>query len=125
LAPMAILPAIKTPNAAERNHIPISCPVYCFGASLVVKLRPTGLRLNSPKVWKRYVTINQVGAASSPDAAILVAKYITKKPIPKRINPKANFKGELGSKFLLPNHIHMAPKMGANIIMNRELMDWK
>src|SRR5690606_3237356 len=121
--PPATRTSIRFTNETERIHDPLNCPEYFLGANLVVKLRPTGLRLNSPKVWKRYVTISQVGAANWPEAAILVAKYITKNPTPKRINPKANFKGELGSRFLRPNHIHIAPKIGAKMMMNSELMD--
>ena len=67
--------------------------------------------------------INQLGAANSPEAAILVAKYITKNPTPNIASPKVNFKGELGSRFFLPNHTQSAAKNGANMMINRELMD--
>ena len=60
--------------------------------------------------------INQLGAANSPEAAILVAKYITKKPTPSIANPKMNFNGELGSKFLRPNQTQRAAKKGAKMI---------
>ena len=67
--------------------------------------------------------INQLGAANSPEAAILVAKYITKNPIPNMASPKVNLRGELGSKFFLPNHTQSEAKNGAKMIINRELMD--
>ena len=92
---------------------------------MVTKDKPTGDKLSSPNVCKRYVMINQLGAANSPEAAILVAKYITKNPIPNKSKPKVNLSGELGSRFILPNQTHKAAKNGAKMMMNRELIDWK
>ena len=46
-------PAIKLPNAAAVNQTPIICPTKARGASLVIELRPTGLKASSPTVWKK------------------------------------------------------------------------
>src|SRR6185295_9808785 len=60
------LPARLLPIAVARNHRPITWPTKRAGASLVIELKPTGLRHSSPKVWNRYVSISQVGNTFSP-----------------------------------------------------------
>ena len=46
--------AMKLPTDAPRNHTPIIEPTTRAGASLVIALRPTGLRHSSANVWSRY-----------------------------------------------------------------------
>ena len=44
---------MKLPTDAPRNQTPIIRPAIRAGASLVIELRPTGLRHSSAKVWTR------------------------------------------------------------------------
>ena len=41
---------MKLPTEAPRNHTPITRPATRAGASLVIELRPTGLRHSSANV---------------------------------------------------------------------------
>src|SRR5581483_7465019 len=47
-------PAIQFPMLEARNHIPITNPTARAGASLVMALRPTGLRHISPTTLRKY-----------------------------------------------------------------------
>ena len=49
----AALPASQFPMLLVRNQIPMMNPAARAGASLVMALKPTGLRHNSPNVWSR------------------------------------------------------------------------
>ncbi len=46
-------PAIKLPMEMERNHTPSISPTILCGDSLVVVLRPTGLKQSSPMVCRK------------------------------------------------------------------------
>ena len=50
----------------ERNQMPITKPAARSGASLVMALRPTGLRESSPKVCRKYVPISHHIATCAP-----------------------------------------------------------
>ena len=47
------MPAIRLPNAEAMNQMPIIWPTNLRGASFVIELKPTGLNVSSPNVWKR------------------------------------------------------------------------
>ena len=46
-------PASLFPVAIDKNHTPIIEPTIRLGASFVTVERPTGLRHNSPIVWRK------------------------------------------------------------------------
>ena len=46
-------PAKPAASEEDKNHMPIICPLNLVGEYLEVADRPTGLKHNSPKVWKR------------------------------------------------------------------------
>src|SRR5439155_10288414 len=54
-------PASLLPKAAARNQIPIVRPTSFSGASLVIVLRPTGLRQSSPTVCRKNRPTTQKG----------------------------------------------------------------
>src|SRR5580693_2720637 len=90
------------------------------GASLVMALKPTGLRHNSPMVCRKYVSVSHNGLTRPDDAA---AGTKTIKPRPTKINPSVNLVGLEGSR--RPNQIHNHANTGANAMMNTEFTDWK
>ena len=49
----AAFPASQLPMLLVRNQIPMMNPAARAGASLVMALKPTGLRHNSPNVWRK------------------------------------------------------------------------
>ena len=49
----AAFPASQLPMLVERNQMPIMNPAARSGASLVIALKPTGLRHNSPSVCRK------------------------------------------------------------------------
>ena len=59
----AISPARRFPNDVAKNQIPIIWPLYLLGAYFDVAESPTGLKHNSPNVWKRYVINNHLTPA--------------------------------------------------------------
>ena len=47
---LAKSPATPAAKEEDKNHIPIICPLYLFGAYLAVADNPTGLKQSSPNV---------------------------------------------------------------------------
>src|SRR6185436_6195716 len=104
-----------------RNQTPIIKPAMRAGASLVIALRPTGLRHNSPNVCSRYVTVSHIGLTCTPFSARRAATTRIAKPAPTRINPSENLIGVDGS--FDPSRIHSHANTGANPQTNIEFID--
>src|SRR5262245_61661206 len=83
------------------------------GASLVIELRPTGLRHNSPIVWMRYTRNSQLTPTFAPVSAVWAAGTRITKPRPTQTSPKANFDGLAG--WFLPHFTHSHANRGARM----------
>src|SRR5687767_10412301 len=84
-------------------------------------LRPMGLRQSSPMVWKKYVTISQVGLTGFSSVALTEPHARTANPTPRNINPKPIFAGIDGLRE--PIQSHSALNNGASRMMNTPLTD--
>src|SRR3954470_4225762 len=110
---------MKLPTESARNQTPIIIPTTLAGASLVMALRPTGLRQSSPIVWSRYVSVSHQGLTSvERDTGIR-----TTNPSAQNSRPHENFAVLDGAR--LPSLIQIHAKTGARAMMNIEFMDWK
>src|SRR2546421_10372086 len=85
------------------------------GDSLLIVLRPTGLKHISPSVWMKYTTTSHQGD-TRPAPVRLAAMVITPKAIPANIRPNANFAGLDGCRS--PIVCQMKAKTGARKITN-------
>src|SRR4029077_6176905 len=91
------------------------------GASLVTALIPTGLRLSSPRVWKKQTPMSHqrlTGWHPPSQAAIAT----TRKPRPTQTSAITNFVGLDGSR--LPRRIQTQANTGARATRKAEFMDW-
>ena len=111
----ATKPAIKFPSAAATNQIPIIWLTRLLGDSLVIEESPTGDKQSSPTVCKKYITISQAGETKFELEALADPHANTKNPAESPKSPRANFIGIDGLAFLLANHVHIKPKIGAKI----------
>src|SRR6195256_5604421 len=94
----ATFPPTKLPSESERNQTPIIEPTSRVGASLVTVERPTGLRLNSPMVWKKDTATSHQKLTGPLCEAIHAAMATTRNPRPRLKRPRANFAGLEGSR---------------------------
>src|SRR6185503_6469168 len=113
---------MKLPTDVARNQMPIISPPMRGGASTVIALKPTGLRHNSPMVWRKYVAVSHIGLASCP-LACAGGIRITK-PRPTSSSPHANFIGDDGSLPRVDILTQSHAMIGAKMIRNIELIDW-
>src|SRR5215217_6024786 len=113
---------MKLPTEVARNQMPITSPAIRAGASLVIALKPTGLRHSSPNVWRRYVIVSHIGLTPAPDAASVAGMTSVMNPAATAISPSANFTGVDGSR--RPRRSHSHANTGANAQMKNEFIDW-
>src|SRR5215467_6587397 len=100
----------------ETNQTPIMRPATRVGASLVIALKPTGLKHNSPSVCKKYVMVSHQGETSAPAAFALAGGTRMAKDSPANRRPRENFAGLEGSR--CRRAIHSQAKTGAWRITN-------
>src|SRR5580692_6445715 len=98
----------------DTNHSPIIIPARRAGASLVIALRPTGLRHISATVCTKYVPVNHPGEPCPPRMATLAGGIKIANAIPLNTIDQANFVGLDGSR--LPKAIQSHANTGARII---------
>ncbi len=67
------------------------------GDNLLIVLRPTGLRHNSPTVWMKYTSTSHQGE-TRPAPVKLAANVITRNAMPAKSKPKANLAGLEGCR---------------------------
>src|SRR5690606_33453226 len=113
----------RLPSDAAMNQIPIICPTRSRGASLVIDDSPTGDRLNSPTVKRKYITTSQAGDALSVSVAFEAPHMITKKAVASKMSPSANLTGIEGLALRRANQTHNHPKIGANVMMKIGFID--
>src|SRR4029077_19244185 len=101
---------------------PIMSPATRAGASLVMALRPTGLKQSSPMVWSRYVTTSQSGLTLTPVAASCAATIRIANPAATNTSPITNFRGLDGSR--LPSDTQSQANNGDSSTMQIGLADW-
>src|SRR5262245_56626938 len=89
----AISPPKKLPKEIARNHTPIIRPPIRCGASLVVVLRPTGLKQSSPTVWQKSTPTSHHGPTLSalPNSSEAITNNTA--PNPTNTRPNENFAG--------------------------------
>src|SRR5690242_18061266 len=88
------------------------------GASLVIELKPTGLRHISPSVWIKYVALSHQGETEAPAAT----GTRMANPSPTHRSPKVNFVGLDGWRF--PSASHNQANTGAIAITRIGCTDW-
>src|SRR4029078_6032506 len=115
---------MKLPTDVARNQTPIISPPMRTGASLVIALRPTGLRLNAPQLCSGWGPGSHIGLTFTPCSAMRAAQIRIAKPAPTRIRPNENFAGVDGSCPAFAMRIHSHAKIGAKTIRNSEFIDW-
>src|SRR5690606_31132286 len=103
------------------NQMPITSPSNRAGASLVIVLRPTGLRHISPTVCRKNRPSSQIGPTLLPSAVSLAAGIIQTKDRATNSRPSANFAGLEGWR--RPSLIHSQAKSGARVITQAEFTD--
>src|SRR5262245_23098294 len=103
------------------NQTPIIRLTIRVGASLVMELRPTGLRQSSPHVCSKYVVMSHIGLTRAPDAADCAAGTSTRNPRPANINPSENLAGLDGC--CDPSFIQSQAKAGAKTMRKKALTD--
>src|SRR5258707_5024801 len=104
------------------NQTPIIRPTTRAGASLVMALKPTGLRHSSQTVWSKYVAHSHRALTWMPVAARIAPTISTTYPRPTNINPRENFAGVDG--FFGPKRSQTQPSTGASVMMNSEFTAW-
>src|SRR5687767_7638017 len=113
----ATSPAKRLPRAAPTNQTPIICPTRSRGASLVIDDNPTGERLSSPTVCRKYVTTSQLIETLLVAVALAAPQAMTKKPADRASRASANFIGIDGLALRRASHVHSQPKTGAKTMM--------
>src|SRR5829696_139525 len=102
--------------------MPIICPTRSRGASFVIDDSPTGDRLSSPTVWKKYVTMSHDIETLFCADALAAPHDSTKNPAAKPIRPIANFTGIDGFALRRASAVHTQPNTGAKMMMKIGLM---
>ena len=100
--------------AAPMNQVPIICPTRRPGASLVMLLRPTGLRHSSPTVWKKYVATSHC-MPTFPSTSDIDAHAITTNPVASSSRPRPNLVAIPGLRS--PSLTQIMPTTGASRMM--------
>src|SRR5690606_7670232 len=90
---LPIKPAILLAKEMERNQAPITKPTVFAGESLVIMDRPTGDKLSSPVVWKKYIKIRKAIESIPSSAKNLAPITIIPKPKANCDRPSTNFMG--------------------------------
>ena len=117
-------PAKRLPMKLDKNQVPIINDKNFLGASFETSDKPIGDKQISPIVIIKYAETNHKG-----DTLEKPEKYPAKDnimyDIDIKISANANLWTELGSFPFLFKNPQTADAIGANIIINNGLRDWK
>ena len=112
---------LVAPCGGEKPKPPSTSPTRLGGASLVMVLKPTGLRNSSPIVCTKKSATSHSGLIC-PCAVSSAAGTISRNDSPRNVRPSTNFTGLDGWRG--PSRSHAQAKIGASITTKSALSAW-